>query len=255
MSIYGNKYSNFNSNEIPEINYGALLELTKIGITFENTKNLSDDILTEGIIDKIKHYITNIKELKNQWKKVSDKFVKHEWIFRYITPKQETMLLKYYKMLTDDETSYGQYKRAFKFICRFMGLPSDKVIIENLQIVHDKKDPEKNRVAVKYSKGLARVNIPDDVILTHVSPAHNIKELIPTFRSKVKGKYMYPDKRIFFTVHGQIKKSQAGLEGQKLTKYKTKKNYSVAYIDPTYSDYKSGAVYISTDQPIPVEKC
>lgn len=145
-------------------------------------------------------------------------------------------------------------KKAFSFICKFMGIPKNKVIIENLVIKHDEKDPEKNRVALKYSKGLARVNIPDDIKLIHVSPADNIKELNPTFRSKVKGKYMYPTKRIFFTVQREIKKKQAGLEGKKLSKYKTKQNYSVAYIDPTYSDFRSGSVYIPTDSPIPVEK-
>ena len=31
-------------------------------------------------------------------------------------------------MLTDDNTSYSDYKKAFRFICQFMGLPKDKVI-------------------------------------------------------------------------------------------------------------------------------
>lgn len=250
MSVYGK----FVDNITESFDLDLLIELSKYGITLDNTKELSDDILTEGIIENIKQKFTDLKELKNQWKKVSDKFTKHEWIYRYITPKQEEMIKKYYDMLTSEDVTYGQYKRAFAFICKFMGIPKDKVIIENLVIQHDKKDPDKNRVAVRYSKGLARVNIPDDTRLTHISPADNIQELNPTFRSKVKGKYMYPSKRIFFTVAREIKKKQAGLEGKKLTKYKTKQNYSVAYIDPTYSDFKSGSVYIPSDSPIPVEK-
>lgn len=66
---------------------------------------------------------------------------------------------------------------------------------------------------------------------------------------------MYPSPRCFFTVApNTIKKSQAGLEGKKLTTYVTKEDYIEAYIDPTYSDFKDCSVYIETNKSIPVEK-
>lgn len=64
---------------------------------------------------------------------------------------------------------------------------------------------------------------------------------------------MYPSKRIFFTVTKDIKPTQAGLEGQKTSRYTPKEHITQAYIDPTYSDFKSGAIYVETDRPIPVE--
>lgn len=212
-------------------------------------------VFDEGVIDNIKEKMAQVAELKAQWKSVADKFVKHKWIYRYIyDDKQEEMLKKYYTMLTDEEVAYGQYKRAFKFISKFMGLPADKIIIENLVFKHDTKDKEQKIVALMYSKGLAKVTIPKGVNLIHVSPADNITALNPTFRSKVKGRYMYPTKRCFFTVIHDIKPTQAGLEKTKTTRYTPTGTITNAYIDPTYSDFKDGSIYIETDSPISVKK-
>ena len=207
----------------------------------------------EGIIDNIKTNMKNTKELKDQWKAVADKFVKHKWIYRYINDKQKEQLEKHYAVLTDEKTNYSSYKKSFKFICNFIGIPSDIVIIENMTFNKDKTDKEQWEVSIKYSKGLTKVTIPDGVRLIHVSPVEGITQLIPSFRSKVKGKYMYPNKRVFFTIAKDIKPTQAGLEGKKTFRYTPKENIKYAYIDPTYSDFGSGAVYIESDNPIPVE--
>ena len=191
--------------------------------------------------------------MREQWKKVTDRFVKHKWIYRYIDDRQKEQLEKHYAKLTDEKTSYSVYKRSFNAICKFMGIPNDKVIIENMVFTKDKKDKEQWEIALKYSKGLAKVSIPDGVRLIHVSPVEGIKELIPSFRSKTKGKYMYPSKRIFFTIAKDIRPNKAGLEGQKTYRYTPKKDIKNAYIDPTYADFGSGAVYVETDSPIPVE--
>ena len=231
------------------IDLNLLIEMSNLGVSvFDDF-----DSLDEGVIENIKKHFTDIAELRRQWKKFADTFVRHEWIYRYITPQQQEMIDKYYHMLTDEDTSYGNYKKAFKFFCNFMGIPDKKVILENVVIEKNKKDPERTKLAVRYSKGLVKVHIPEDVHLVHVSPVQGIKELIPSFRSKVKGKYMYPTKRVFFTIKGEIRKNQAGLEGQKIYSYKTKHNYDTAYIDPTYSQFKDGCVYIETDTAIPVE--
>lgn len=236
--------------EISEaVDYSFFVEMTNLGVSFFD----DIDTLDEGVIEKLKKHFTNLKELKNQWKKFADTFVSHEWIFRYITSQQEEMINKYYHMLTDEDTTYSNYKKAFRFFCKFMGLTDNKVILENIVIEHNNKDSERTKLSVKYSKGLVKVHIPEDVYLVHVSPVKGIKELIPSFRSKVKGKYMYPSKRVFFTVKGEISKNQAGLEGQQVNSYKTKQHYDTAYIDPTYSHFKDGCVYIETDTPIPVE--
>ena len=91
-----------------------------------------NDILNEKFTDDIKKKITDTKNLKEQWKKVADKFVKHKWIYRYIDEQQKEQLLKHYTNLIDEKVSYGKYKYSFNFIAKFMGLPNDKIIIENL---------------------------------------------------------------------------------------------------------------------------
>lgn len=204
-------------------------------------------------IDDIKTNIANTSDLRAQWKKVADTFVKHKWIYRYIDEKQKENLEKHYAVLTDEKSYYSTYKRSFNAICKFMGIPSHMVIIENMVFTKDKQDKEQWEVAIKYSKGLVKVKIPDGVRLIHVSPVAGIKELIPAFRSKTKGKYMYPNKRVFFTVAKDIKAKQAGLEGKKTSRYTPTQEIKTAYIDPTYSDFRSGAIYVDTESPIPVE--
>ena len=219
-----------------------------------------DTIVNEGLVDNIsnaqkniKQDLTNTKDLKAQWKKVADGFVKHKWIYRYIDDRQKEQLQKHYYNLTE-EVPYSKYKNSFRFIAKFMGLPADKIIIENLVFKKDTKDKEQEIVALMYSKGSAKVKIPDGVHLIHVSPVDNIENLIPSFRSKVKGRYMYPTKRCFFTIAKDIKPTKAGLEGQKLTRYTPKQEIKTAFIDPTYADFGSGSVYVETESPIPVMK-
>lgn len=204
-------------------------------------------------IDDIKKSITNTADLWQQWKKSAGDFVKHKWIYRYIDDKQKTQLEKHYAVLCNEKTTYSAYKKSFNFICKFMGLPNDKIIIENMVFTKDKQDKEQWELALKYSKGLVKVRIPDGIRLIHISPVKNIKELIPSFRSKTTGKYMYPSKRVFFTVQKEIKSKQAGLENLERSRYTPKEDIKTAYIDPTYSDFSSGAVYVDTESPIPVE--
>lgn len=204
-------------------------------------------------IDDYKEKSANIKDMKDQWKAVADSFVKHKWLYRYTNEKQKEQLEKHYENLTAENTNYSTYKRSFKAICTFMGLPSDKVIIENMIFKKDNDDKDQWELCLRYSKGLVKVKIPEGVHLIHVTSVKGITELIPSFRSKTKGKYMYPTKRVFFTVAKDIKAKQAGLEGQKTCRYTPKAHIDTAYIDPTYSDFKSGAIYVETDSAIPVE--
>lgn len=214
----------------------------------------------EGFIEDFENFKkkrTDIKALEDQWDKAADQFQTHVWLKRYITDKQKAMLNKYYDIITDEDSTYGEYKRAFNIICRFMGLPNKGVIIENLIFQKDKRDRSQEIVAVMYSKGLVQVKIPDDVSLVHISPVDNITELMPSFRSKRAGRYLYPSKRVYFTIEllsGTIDPDKAGLVGQRVSKYTPKEHISTAYIDPTYTSSSDGSVYVETDKPIPVKK-
>lgn len=219
---------------------------------YPNRKMDQEPINEIELVDNIKKAVSDTLDMRAQWKKVADSFVKHKWLYRYTNDKQKAQLEKHYAIVCDEKTPYSIYKRSFNAICKFMGVPHHMVIIENMSFTKDKKDKEQWEVAIKYSKGLAKVKIPEGVRLIHVSPVQGIKELIPSFRSKVKGKYMYPTKRIFFTVAKDIKPTQAGLEGQKTNRYTPRQDITEAYIDPTYSEFSSGSVYVETDHPIPV---
>lgn len=210
--------------------------------------------IKENLVSDVKQKVVNTADLKKQWKDASDKFVNHKWIYRYIDEKQRKKIEYYYEKLKSDDISYSDYKRYFKSIANFMGLDANKIIIENIVFEKDKKDKDQDIIAVKYSKGQIKVTIPEGVRLIHISPVENLTELVPSFRSKVKGKYLYPSKRVFFTVEKEIKPTQAGLEKTKTTKYTPRDQITVAFIDPTYSDFGSSSVFVETLKPIPVVK-
>ena len=220
--------------------------------------NPMDDAVKEALIDDAKKKIkqmTDINALVKDWKEKSKSFVTHRWIDRLISEQQEEMLRKHFDIMNAEDVSYGDYKKSFNQICKFMGLPNKGIILEWFEIQEDKEGKSGGKkAAVRYSKGLEEVKIPEDCQLVHVSPADDIKALTPTFKSKTGGKYFYPSSRCFFTVDKEIDIWRAGNVGKKTTKYVTKENYKTAYIDPTYNTSKDRAVYIESENPIPVEK-
>lgn len=219
---------------------------------FLDTICASADCYDESAIDDIRSYTMNVADLWKQWKKYTDTFVKHKWIYRYIDDKQKKQLEKHYAILCDEKTNYSTYKKSFAAIAKFLGLPNNTIIIENIIFSKDKKDKEQDIIAVKYSKGVAKVTIPSGIRLIHTTMV-DIDAMKPAFRSKTKGKYLYPSKRCFFTCIKAIASNKAGLEHQKLHKYTPKTPITEAYIDPTYADFGSNSVYVETENPIPVE--
>lgn len=218
---------------------------------FLDTICASADCYDESAIQDIKQTVINISDLWKQWRKYTNSFVKHKWLYRYVDEKQKVNLQKHYDTLCAEKTNYSTYKRSFGAVCKFFGLPTNTIILENMVFSKDKDDKEQDIVAVKYSKGVAKVTIPEGIRLIHSTTAE-FDQMIPAFRSKTVGKYMYPTKRCFFTCIKTIDNNKAGMEGQKTHKYTPKTPIRTAYIDPTYSDFAQNAVYVETDQPIPV---
>lgn len=217
-------------------------------------ESCSQDTLFESIklLDDTKHTVDNIKDLYDQWKKTTDKFVNKKWIYRYTDEKQRDALKKHWDNLVDPNVYYSVYKRSFKAICKFMGLPHDEVILEWIRFTKDEVDKGQLKVSVRYSRGKVKVKIPKGVRLIHVSPVGGIKSLMPTFRSKSVGKYMYPSKRVFFSLMKETSSFKSGNLNKKSYKYTTSDEFEYAYIDPTYSSFSEGCVYIETDSPIGV---
>ena len=222
--------------------------------------NVMDDALKESLIDdakkKIKH-MTDMKALYKDWAEKSKKFVTHRWIERLISPDQEEMLKKHFDIMNAEDVEYGDYKKSFNQICKFMGLPNKGVVIEWFEIKEDQEGKSGGKkAALRYSKGLEQVTIPDDVHLMHVSPAKEIEggALRPAFKSKASGKFFYPSKRVFFTVDKEVNIWAAGTVGVKTYKYVTKEKFKTAYIDPACNGPKDRCVYIESDSPIPIER-
>ena len=261
--------------EAPELSIDFLNLLEKENLTLDDLNSLNEDALLETVTDmipgsktaeEIATHMSNIKDLKNQWKKVADKFTMHKWIYRYIKDeKQEQMLHKWYNILCREDNAaqgkeYTEYKKAYRFFCNFFGIPNSGTIIEWMSFDKDKTDKGQKKISIRYSRGLAKVRIPEGMLLYHTSPANNITELVPSYKSKTKGKFFYPQKRIYFTVQKKINPFKYGMGtnkfisigNQKLYKYTTAKEINVVYIDPTYAMFSERSVYVDTDSPIKI---
>ena len=202
--------------------------------------------------DALKNY-KNIETLKKQWKAAADKFVSHHHIQRFITPQQEEMCKKYYNILKREDVSYAEYKKAFNFMCKFMGLGNKDLIIEHIEFENDSRDKEKRVIKLSYSRGRIEIEIPEGVSLIHISPIKGITALEPSFRNKKFGSFMYPSKRVFFTLSKDIPKSKASLSDATIHRYVARDRIKKAFIDPSCNSFGMRAVYVETDKPIAVE--
>lgn len=212
----------------------------------------SDDFVFESIraaIGKFMRKSFDMKVIKDKWGKMASRFT-HRWKHRILDPKTKKKLSESYDVLKKEKVMYSEYKRHFQRIATTVNLPPDKIIMEN--VVFDKIESGQDRINVRFSKGKQQVIIPNGTCLLHVSPVDNITELKPSFRSKTLGKYMYPTPRCFFTLGKQIDPSKAGLENKTLHKYTPQETIRSAYIDPSYTDYKVGSLYVETSFPIKV---
>lgn len=277
MSIYNHEMLKTSKilDETVELDFDFLMKLEEENLNIDDLDQLDENLLTETVSDlipgaktaeEIKSHVDNIRELKNQWKKVSDKFTMHKWIYRYIKDdKQEAMLHKWHDILCCENNDasgkeYNDYKRAYRFFCNFFGIPTSGTIIEWITFDTDKQDKGQKKISIRYSKGLAKVRVPEGMLLYHTSPAENISELNPAYKSKTKGKFFYPQKRVYFTVQKKINPFKYGMgtnkyistSTAKLYKYTPAKEITTVYIDPTYAMFSERSVYVDTESPIKV---
>ena len=248
-------------DKIPEIDFNFLLQLEENNLTIDDMIALDEG---DNGIAGLKNDLDNIKDLRNQWKRMSDKFVMHKWIIRYIKDDAENKKIHQMFELMSTTENYSEYQKCYKYFCNIAGIPTKGTIIEWITFGKDKTDKTQDVINIKYSKGLHIINIPEGMMLYHSSPAKGIDKLIPSFRSKSKGKYFYPTNRVFFTIQKDINPYKFGLGKGKfintgstvsLYKYTPKKTYSEVYMDPTYSlkgEIGLRSVYVETNSPIPV---
>lgn len=272
MAMINHELYNINSqlideNTIPEIDINFLLEMDRLDLAVSDLEAFDETVadLVPGSkeIKDIAQHISDVKDLKNQWLKYSDKFITNKWIYKYIEDEEQLKTIKAnYEVLTDEENSakgdkYTQYKKAYTFFCKLFSIPDKGSIIEWITF---SKEKGKTKISIRYSSGIAKVRIPENMLLYHNSPAVGINELIPSYKSKTKGKFFYPDKRVYFSVQKNINPYKFGVgsnkfipvSNTKLSKYTPSKEITYAYIDPTYILFKERSVYVPTNTPIKV---
>ena len=204
--------------------------------------------IDEGILD-----ISNndLESLRQEWNKYKHKIVSHKLIYRKLNNDQISKCDEWLHDIRDNDISYNEYRRIYSELCRFMHIPSNDSIIEHTDIVNYNNNPA---LRVVYSQGLCKINVPENVSLIHISDKPNLRELKPTFKSKLTGNYLYPSKRIFFTLMRDLDSNKMGLEYKSTYRYRVNvdKNTNI-YIDPSNSDFNLRSVYIATDTPIQCE--
>ena len=109
---------------------------------FLDTICASADCYDESAIQDIKQTVINVSDLWKQWRKYTNSFVKHKWLYRYVDEKQKANLQKHYDTLCAEKTNYSTYKRSFGAVCKFFGLPTNTIILENMVFSKDHDDKE-----------------------------------------------------------------------------------------------------------------
>lgn len=246
------------NSDIEAIDYEALMEISDI---FEEYTIGEELTLAEAFVDNFKSEklqnfkakLESEKDLKNQWEKLGKMMVTNKWITRYVNPQQEAMIQKYLDIMNKEDVKWTEYRLAFVQICKFFGLNNRETVIEWLEF--QDKGNEGRVAACRYSKGLARVNIPPNIRLTHFSPVDKLTELQPTFKSKKAGKFFYSSPRVYFTIKEKLNPFKFGVD-RHVTRicYQTVDYISTAYIDPTYILFKDRCVYVDTVKPIRVQR-
>jgi hypothetical protein len=204
------------------------------------------DVLDEGAL---KDFIETIKN----WKTSNNNHAQRSFKSNSITDEEYEELKKIIETLTASDVKYRDYKKAFKDLCTFCHtIPTGTIITKyNLK----KGDKDHNILEVEYGENTKKMKLPEGVKLFHMSKVPNIQKLIPQFRGKAERGYLYEKPRIYFTINKYMPRFLADYtKGEKVYKYEVKENIQDVYVDPLVWNVSQGAVYIETNNPVPVKE-
>lgn len=151
--------------------------------------------------------------------------------------------------------TFSEYKPLFKKFCSLCMIPDNGCVLQKYQFTKG-AERDQNEVLVLYTNTRHQIQIPSGYELYHKSEKTDLKELKPFFRGK-EGKYayLYSDPRVYLTVKKKLPNIFADVSGKKqMTTYKVKENIGTAYVDPLLPNSATGAVYVTTQFPIKVDK-
>lgn len=211
-----------------------------------------DELYDESVLGKLGEMTRKIKNdsvIKKTWNKANSKII-HGVGKKEMTPEEYQKFLDTWEKLSTTE-SYPVYKKLFNQICKDFGLIGQDPVIARHRV---KKDKATGMITVKldYDSEKKRIVIPNGKTLIHKSPLKGFRNLKPSFRSKTRGKFLYPRKRVYFSIGKPMPDTKMGTEGEQSFQYTPSRPIKTAYIDPTWKNYSTGACYIDSESPIAV---
>jgi len=224
-------------------------------LEFDNAYSITGDetLLTEGMFSGYIKDQVNLELLKRQWLKDKNKFIQHKLIYKHLSPSQEKRCAEWVECINNPNCTYSDHKKVFALIAGFFGLSVKDLILEHVTIEPSPTDKDAKVLRCIYSQAYKRIEIPKGVSLIHISTVKDIHELVPSFKSKLTGHYLYPTKRCFFTVMKDVEPNKCGIEYKATYRYRPTEFIQYAYIDPSMSKWDMRSIYVPTDKPIPVE--
>jgi hypothetical protein len=194
------------------------------------------------------------KEILSQWvPKESKPQAKNKFNSNTLTDDEYKEYKEVINTLRTTE-DYKVYKKNFEKLCKFCHIAPEGTIIIKINISRGAKE-DRNSLFVEYSYSNRKVPVPDGVKLYHSSTVDDIKELIPVFRGKSQRGYLYYKPRIYLTIHKTLPKLSLDYGfGDKLSVYEVNNNPKQVFIDPLLNVQINGAVYVETNDPLPVTK-
>ena len=234
-----------------EININSLEEfLEYYGLEFAD----DDEVIKESFNAAMGHMARkkmDYQYFKNLWR---DRIGRHEFKKKTVplNEKQYKKLLKDYETLQTSK-DYIIYKRAYEDICKFFTLKLEYTSIKGINFDLDLNTNDRKAI-IEYYEGKRKIIIPNDTTLIHTSKEGNIKELKPSFCSKVKGLFMWPSKRVYFSLGKKLSADEIHERNNtgKLYHYTPAETIRTAYIDPEITNFNSASVYVDTSFPIKV---
>ena len=217
-------------------------------IYIDNNINDIDEsfiIVSEGLVNQIK--------MANDWKTRNDKQSISKFTSSSLTDEEYNKLKSDIEIMKTAE-DYSEYKKALSRFCYFCNIAPRGLILRKYQLTKGKGQAD-NKIDVEYMNNTKKITLPEDTRLYHMTKVSGIKELNPVFRGKsVKG-YLYDKPRVYFTIRKNMPKFLADYKpNEKMHLYLCKSNINQVYVDPLVPKFIQGAVYVESNNPIPVEE-
>lgn len=204
-------------------------------------------------IDRIESITEGFFEDMNKWKTSNQDHTIRKFKSNVLTDKEYDRANECIREMKETE-DYATYKKAFDRFCYLCHIVPRGVILKKYELKRGKTDH--NSLYVEYAYNTKKINLPEGIVLYHMSNVDGITELKPCFKGKAVKGFLYDKPRVYFTIRKHMPKFLADYRkpGQKVHMYICKEPIKQAYVDPLVWSNLQGAVYVETNKPIKVEQ-